>query len=257
MHSNLINRIVIIATIMTCGYTNAQNLVTNGNFEAGNSAFTSEYTFVTSNTTEGEYGVVTDPRSWNGFVASFGDHTTGTGSMMVVNGKTDSSPVVWSQEVSVLPNRTYFFSTWAANTFTVAPSRFVFRVNDQTLPPSVVLPAEPAVWQNYTTSWNSETATTAKLEIIFTSTERLGNDSALDDIVFREVSSTPVVIGASQAICLEWDSSIGIDYQVQNSDDLQLWTDIGQPINGTGNTMSYCEKFDRTRKHYRVIGLVQ
>jgi hypothetical protein len=244
----------ILVAFMT-GHVTAQNLVVNGDFEAGNSGFTSAYTFANPNTTEGEYCVVKDPHSWNGACASFGDHTSGAGNMMVANGNTTSSPVVWSQQVAVLPNQTYFFSTWAANISGLAPSTFVFRINGATLQPTVILPAQAGLWQNYTTTWNSGPSTNALLEIIFTSTERSGNDTALDDIVFRAVSSTGAPVAINQAVWLEWGSDLGTDYQIQNSLDLVAWTNIGQPVNGTGGVMTYCEKITQPRKFYRVIGL--
>ena len=66
----------------------AQNLVINGNFEAGNTGFTSAYTYAgvagtpspisgNANTLwdEGTYSVGTDPNSLHASWASFGDHT--------------------------------------------------------------------------------------------------------------------------------------------------------------------------------------
>lgn len=246
------------AIVFHSGHAEAQNLVTNGNFDAGNSGFASEYPFAGYNSTEGQYGVVTDPHPWNSAVDSFGDHTSGTGNMLVVNGKSDgSAPVLWAEQVNVLPDHTYFFSTWAANLSARPPSRFVFRINGVTQEPSITLPAQSALWQNYTTNWSSGAATTALLEIIVVSTDVEGNDSAFDDIVFREASSAPIPVTIAQAVRLEWDSVPNLDYQIQNSSDLEVWTNIGLPLAGTGNPMTYCEKIAQPKKFFRVIGLAQ
>lgn len=59
------------------------NLIKNGDFESGNSSFSSSYTFTPVNTTEGEYIVIPNPSSWNGGFTNCGDHTTGSGNMLV------------------------------------------------------------------------------------------------------------------------------------------------------------------------------
>lgn len=251
---------IFVPSIIACVSTiaHAQNLVANGDFEAGNNGFSSEYPFVTSNFTEGEYGIVTDPKPWNSAVNSFGDHTSGSGKMLVVNGKTDgSSPVLWSQQLGVVPNRTYFFSSWAANLSLRPPSKFVFRINGVTQKPSITLPDQPTLWQNYTVIWDSGNATSAFLEIIIVSTDVEGNDSAFDDIVFREASSAQIPVTIEQAVRLEWNSILGLDYQIQGSIDLELWSNIGLPIAGTGSPMSHCEKITSSKKFFRVIGLAQ
>ena len=246
----------VISIVLMVGHVKAQNLVANGNFEGGNSGFTSQYPFATTNSTEGQYGIVTDPKSWNGSMNSFGDHTSGTGKMLIVNGKSDgSSAVLWTQQINVVPNHVYFFSAWAANVSSRQPSTFVLRVNGVTQQPSTTLPTQPALWLNYTTIWNSGVSTSALLEILIVSTEVVGNDTVFDDIVFREASSTPVPVSVAQAVWLDWNSDIQLDYQIQNSSNLEVWTNTGLPISGTGNPMTHCEKITQPKKFFRVIGL--
>ena len=76
---------------------NPFSLVANGDFSAGNTGFTSSYTYVTgpgSLVPEGVYTITTDPHLEHPGAVSFGDHTTGTGEMMAVNGA--STPIsVW------------------------------------------------------------------------------------------------------------------------------------------------------------------
>lgn len=90
------------------------NLITNGGFEDGNTGFTTEYTYLDPSVTGGwtlgpeyMYTVSTDPSLYHSAWSSFGDHTSGTGNMMIVNGTwEDTSPgynaVVWAQEVTDL-----------------------------------------------------------------------------------------------------------------------------------------------------------
>jgi hypothetical protein len=240
--------------------TRAQNLIVNPDFNAGNAGFATEYTHSPTDIVSPQtYAILTSPSSAHGSFSNMGDHTTGTGNMMVVNGAVaaDPSPVVWSQQVTVEANCTYFFSTWAANVLGGSPSRFVFRINGVILQPQVVLPNEAALWQNYTTTWISGLATTALLEIIFVSTDEFGNDSALDDLVFRKASSDPIPVAIAQAVWLEWNSVLGVDYQIQSSVDLVAWINVGLPVGGTGSLMTHSEKAVQPKKFFRVIGLAQ
>ena len=74
------------------------NSVINGDFEAGNSGFTSQYVYTAVAgglatggeaphfAGEGKYAVGSNPQHFHPSFVSFGDHTTGHGLMMIVNG---------------------------------------------------------------------------------------------------------------------------------------------------------------------------
>lgn len=80
-----------------------QNLVINGNFESGNLVgFSSNYTFIpgpTGSTIAGQYAIGQNPQPYN--TASFfsmGDHTSGRGNMMIVDGTNNggnTDPTFW------------------------------------------------------------------------------------------------------------------------------------------------------------------
>src|SRR6478672_4045335 len=97
--------------------------VVNGDFSAGFSGFTSDYLFATSATQEGVFGVRTDPRLFNVNYDSFGDHTTGTGNMQIVNGATVPNQAVWSEIVTVAPGTDYTFSGWLASAFAASSNQ--------------------------------------------------------------------------------------------------------------------------------------
>lgn len=90
----------------------------NGDFEAGNTGFSTDYSYDPGGIyTAGEYDVVTNPTLAHNDpqVASFGDHTSGSGLMMVVNGASSANQIVWSQSIEVFPNTDYEFSAWVAS----------------------------------------------------------------------------------------------------------------------------------------------
>jgi len=95
--------ILLFITIQFSGSVFAQNLLTNGDFEQGNNVgFSSNYTFIlapTGTTAAGQYGVGKNPQPYNttSFV-SMGDHTTGTGNMLIVDGTNNNGnpePFFW------------------------------------------------------------------------------------------------------------------------------------------------------------------
>lgn len=85
----------------------ASNLITNGNFNAGNTGFTTEYSYNlldgSGNLDEAGYSVVTNPNSIHSLWYGFTDHTADvTAKMLVVNGEQGTTTVSgdWSFTVS-------------------------------------------------------------------------------------------------------------------------------------------------------------
>ncbi|MFN9970120.1 MAG: hypothetical protein ACK58T_09510, partial [Phycisphaerae bacterium] len=97
--------LVLAALAAACGTAHAQNVVINGDFEASNTGFTTAYSFAPGgNSTEGQYTIRSNPAGWNGSFRSTGDHTSGNGLMMVVNGQDLATPILmWGQSVNVVP----------------------------------------------------------------------------------------------------------------------------------------------------------
>src|SRR6188508_2117578 len=105
-----------ISLLATAASASPVNLVTNGDFEAGNSGFTSAYTNSGSNSIEGQYAVLSNPYPWNGLFISSGDHTSGHGLMMVANGAPNAGQLVWqSNSIAVASSTNYFFEAFVNN----------------------------------------------------------------------------------------------------------------------------------------------
>ncbi len=185
----------IVFTVSMMFHAEAQNLLINGNFESGNSGFTTDYTHSPTNVTAARsYAVIANPRSAHGLFADMRDHTSGSGLMLVVNGSTtEPAPVVWSQQVNVFRNQTYTFSAWAANLFGSSTSIISVRINGEVLTPEVLVPDEIGRWNEITRTWNSRSATSALIEIVFVSQNFTGNDTALDDFSFSSDSHSSCI----------------------------------------------------------------
>ncbi len=192
--TNVLNPIVTLGTtsanyVLTVTSITPFNSVVNGDFSNGNTGFSSEYTDTSgagSLWPEAHYAVVTNPFSVHPNFASFGDHTTGTGNMMVINGA--GSPVnIWCQTITVTPNTQYTFSAWGASCTPSFPAQLQFEINGILLGTPLQLPTTTGQWVQFQTVWNSGSNTSITICIFDQQTALSGNDFAIDDIAFQQI----------------------------------------------------------------------
>ncbi len=177
------------AAVSPCnGVVNAT--VVNGNFEMGASGFCTGYTLVLAPnqiTTNGACTVAADVSKvravytdWGGF----GDHTSGTGNMLICDGALTAGAAVWTETVSAIAGKSYLFSFWATNATTNA-SVPTFQAYVNSMPVGTMLSptSTPGAWVEYQGVWPSCT-TTARLSIVDISTSAGGNDFVVDDVSF-------------------------------------------------------------------------
>jgi hypothetical protein len=180
-------RLAIMGTLLCCvigavQLAEAAERFDNGDFEAGATGFTSDYSYhATDNTLAGQFSVVDSPLDVHPSWANYGDNTTGTGLMLTANGSTTAGLAVWRQTVAVVLGEDYTFSAWAANSFTNNPAALSFRADGVEFL-SLQLGSALGQWANVTTVLNSGAATSIEFEIVDTSTFGNGNDFSLDDI---------------------------------------------------------------------------
>ncbi len=168
----------------------SNNLVDNGDFEGGNSGFTSDYTYSPGNLVpEGLYDVLTNPQDDHAGFAPCNDHTSGSGNMMVVNGAGTPNQNVWCQTVNVTPNTQYVLSAWVTSVVASSPAQLQFNINGAPLGGIFSAPGGTCNWQQFFQLWNSGGSTSATICIVNQNTQLGGNDFALDDIVFAPVCS--------------------------------------------------------------------
>ena len=176
----------------------AQNLITNGDFESGNTGFESDYTYyepgVHPLSDAGVYVVKRNPHDYHpSQFFDMGDHTSGTGKFFIANGKgLLSNYRVWARTVTVQPNTTYNFTFWATHISNGQGenSRAKFRVQiNGTQIGSDFVPqfASGGYWDQFpTATWNSGTNTQATIIIYDRCTldSGFGDDFGIDDISF-------------------------------------------------------------------------
>ena len=180
------------------------NIVVNGDFSSGNTGFTSSYTMPSSCSgcccgilsNEGTYGVNTNPHNLHTNFVSTGDHTSGTGKMLIVNGASTANVTVWKENITIQPNTNYVFSVWATSVTSANPAVLQFSINGNPLGTVALSPSlANGTWQYFTTVWNSGSVTgTVPIALVNQNTASNGNDFAVDDIVFAPVYRQNVVV---------------------------------------------------------------
>lgn len=179
--------------IVTSKIRMGTNLVTNGDFNQGNTGFSSGYTPITAALSQGQYVVTTDPYVHNNGFTSCGDHTTGNSNMLLLDGAcgTNGVPpntVFWCQTIPVTPNTDYAFSAWLTNVLNSGVSSTLqFTINGVVIgtPPSTTTTA--CQWSEFYVIWNSGSATSANICIAEGTGVCSGNDFAVDDISFYQI----------------------------------------------------------------------
>lgn len=177
---------IFAATLLGLPLAGSANLIVNGDFELGNSGFTSDYTFRAlplDIVPPAVYTLTTDPDLNHPGAASYGDHTSGSGLMMAVNGSTAAGDVVWEQTVAVTAGSIYDFAAYISSWISGAPADLRFVVNGDVIG-SLVAPLATGVWDLAFATWDAGAATSAHIQITNAQLAFGGNDFALDDIFF-------------------------------------------------------------------------
>jgi gliding motility-associated-like protein len=165
----------------------SNNLIDNGDFESGNSGFSSDYTYNPGDLVpEGLYDILPNPQADHPGFAPCSDHSGG-GNMMAVNGAGTPNQDVWCQTITVIPNTAYVFSAWVATLVASSPARLQFSINGGTIGPIFNAPGQTCVWQNFFATWNSGTNSSATICIVNQNTVLGGNDFAIDDLLFAPI----------------------------------------------------------------------
>jgi hypothetical protein len=140
---------------------NSPELIVNGDFSGGNVGFSSDYNYVvdiagsqTEMYPEGTYTVINNPNLVHNGFSACGDHTTGSGEMMVINGA-PSFEDIWCQTVAVNPNSYYNVSAWVASVGPASPAELQFSINGDPFGNIVNAPSTPCVWVPFNATWNS------------------------------------------------------------------------------------------------------
>ena len=182
-----------------------ENIVQNGDFEAGNTGFTTEYTLNTALTTRGDYMVGNNSSIPLSVGADYNPGTT-SGNMLVTKSTPSGSGVknAWCQTVDVFPNTTY---------------QAEFRVKSGAFTNNPFVTASfnggnwnfentGSTWALYNQTWNSGSNTTLEYCIQNHLAQTDGNIMLIDDV--RLLSADPILAytAVDQVVVIVESSSV-------------------------------------------------
>jgi hypothetical protein len=209
-------RYAIILSLILCSLQCwSANLLTNADFEQGNSGFTSDFSYSPGDlTSRDSLDLVHNPQEASSSAASFTDHTSGSGLMLAFGKAYDPNNALWRQKVSVIPNTFYQFSGWAATwdcqdrPQLVCTGAGVFVDGSQAAGFELSLPE--GKWQKFWAGWNSGEATNVEIELRLVSgvsSDLCAAGFAFDDLSFEATPGDPCLAyyNASASRFLEGD----------------------------------------------------
>ena len=177
---------LLASTALLASPTLAAELITNGNFNAGATGFSTTYDQTDTN---GLFQITTNPALiCSSCFPSMGDHTTGTGNMLFVDGAavgdgaTPASHPYYSVTLGVAPSADYTFSYWAANLGpSTAPVPLLATYLNGVL---LGAPSTPTYgqWTLFTFMFNSGSSSSVTLALSDLTQTHSFNDFALDDV---------------------------------------------------------------------------
>lgn len=233
-----------VYTVRSYGTNGSGNLIYNGDFSMGNTGFDSQHVFYPTNfeNAAGAYSVVPDASLWGTNFPSCGDHTTGTGNMLVVNGtdhlSSGGGTSFWEQAVSVLGTTNYTFSFWVKSlsgnfpaTIHVIINGSIYNVYPYLAPSSTVCGDWVQYSMNYFSGWLSNVAV---IQLTDTNLSFIGNDFAIDDISFITTNSC-----LSKTVTVTVDQSASVSINHNSTTPNAIIFDWNALPEATGYTISY------------------
>ena len=196
--------LLLTATALHFVGLNAQtpcpNLVKNGDFEAGNTDFSSGLS-PSCNCTSSTYCVSTSFNLKCSGWPNFADHTpTGVGNYLLIDGSGLSLVDVWSTTVTVVPGDAYTFSFWVASVYPTSQQTIDLgmMVNGVNVKPITFTQVTPS-WTNYTFSGVCP-AGVPNLTIAIRQINGGGfNDFGIDDVSFTSCK-TPAFFACDSVV---------------------------------------------------------
>ena len=166
---------------------NTGNLITNGNFNTGNTGFTTDYVQSSTNpaiAAAGNYLVANTSINAAPLAADCKDHTSATGNMLLVKSNNIANTAIWKQIINIEPNTNYEFSTWILSFLPAGNAKLQLSINVNPVGDTIKAPAANCLWVKYSCVWNSGNTSSAAVSIINKNGGGSNDYFALDDISF-------------------------------------------------------------------------
>jgi hypothetical protein len=268
------------------------NLVRNGDFEAGFTGFQTKYNYLDpagatgsgprkllpfTNPAQGKFTIndyvfKPDWETWSNCKGR-----GGTGKFLYADGATQADQFLWKQNISVLAGKQYEFSAWFTNIYTESDNNNLPRpiIYIDGVPTSITMQKTTCLWQKVSTLWTAPTTGTITITVDELSRGNGGNDFAIDDIAFGTPGDQTDTVSINVVDCttplhfltfeaenyngtakLSWSvvnaGNEGI-YILEKSIDGHNYQKIGEVATTKSNVVYYDATFDNeTKAYYRI-----
>lgn len=175
-----------------CKLNGNQNLVQNGDFEMGNTGFTSAYNYIAVSggqalNAQGSYAIDTNANDYLSTYCLCGDHTSGFGKYYIAKGASSLNDYVWRQTINVQANTDYQFSAWVVSLVDSSSAKLQFFVNGIQLGNVIQPEVSSGAWKQFYELWNSGASTTIDVAILNKNSTNNKNDFGIDDVSFTPI----------------------------------------------------------------------
>ena len=173
--------------VLVKGTSQISQMATNGNFSSGNSGFLTAYTYNASSIVPtGTYAIGPNPNAVHPSFGSWGDHTSGTGNYMLVNGSTVGNTILWRQIVSFPPGVQVTVKWWML-TFATPPASLQLKLAGSNIGNPVSTPNSTGSWSQAARTFTVPSSGSATINLVTLSSAAAGNDFGIDDISFHYI----------------------------------------------------------------------
>ncbi|SFX65814.1 Por secretion system C-terminal sorting domain-containing protein [Cytophaga hutchinsonii ATCC 33406] len=267
----LTSSVSLVAQTCATDLNLGENLVVNGDFSNGYTGWSFDagpggYKVLTSGQSlPGDILVGTNPQlqfnTGPGGFNSYGDHTTGSGNFLMVDGQCSGGATtirVWYQTVNVVANTNYYFSVWISSLkdMTTDPGNLRFNIGGNSLGANILAPAKGGAtasngtqagggWIRYEIVWNSgSTSGPVPISIQNNNLNLCGSqvDFGIDDIAFTPGCSFGAPgpqpnLGPDLTLCGRGGAPITLDANVPQKTTTNVYWNDG--LSGSGLTAPY------------------
>jgi hypothetical protein len=217
------------------------NLVQNGDFEQGNTGFTSGYTYFPPGVVgPGKYSVMNAAQVYaaNNQWACL-DHTTSlpAGMMLVIDGSPNAPSIAWQQTVNVTAGVKYSFSAWFNNLvrppFDYGDPQVALFVGNTQISGTLTLPETPDQWVYLCDTFLATSTGPVVLSIRVLSSHAIGNDLAIDDVSFKACRAAPCAsLPSGMTAWWSLNETSGPSNDLMGTNNAGVWINNPTPVAG-------------------------
>jgi gliding motility-associated-like protein len=167
--------------LVVAGAPQSANIISNGQFNAGNTDFTTEYIYQSNLQPEGTTFVTSDA-SLN-HPAFTGTGQGGSGNFLAVNGSSNAGQFIWQQTVTVIPNQTYNISLFLASMVANNNSGSIqLRIDGVDVGAVMNCPGPINIWSLFNNTWTAGASNSAVVSLHSMNNATGGNDFGVDNL---------------------------------------------------------------------------